>query len=152
MDNVTFDPRYVSRVVSGAWEKDVGTLDAESDSSFTGTHGHATPVLYLSLSFVQWDTWLTAINEVYHAQKDLLDVQVKLVCRSLPASGASSSVSLPPPPKKRKKAKLIPTSGPPPPPPPIAFPAAVVGGHLVPYSNANRERDRYIIHDSVVQT
>ena len=138
MDNVSFDPRYVSRVVSGAWDKDVGTLDAESDSSFTVSHGDATPLLYLSLSLVLWDTWQTAIKEVYQAQKDLLAVEVKLTSRSL---AASSSLSVPPP-KRQKKAKLLSTvAGPP--PPPVVLPTAVLDGNS--YSNSTRERDRYMI-------
>lgn len=35
MDDVSFDPRYVSRVAADAWKKHTGILDFESDTSFT---------------------------------------------------------------------------------------------------------------------
>ena len=125
MDNVVFDTRYVSRVVSGVWEKEVGTLDAESDTSFTVTHGDGTPLIYLSLSRVILDTWLTAIDEVYSSAVDLLAVKVKMTCRTDSATLGASSLSA------RKKAKLPPTSSGSS-PPPVALPTSVVDG----YSNA----------------
>ena len=147
MDNVVFDPRYVSRVVAGAWDKDTGLLCAESESSVTVTYDEDAPLVYVSLSRVLWDTWMTAIDEVYNSPKDLLDVRVKLTYRSDSSSdlGASATASPVLALKKSKKAKLlgptassliVPSSSPAP-----SFIIASVEG----YSNATRERDRYMI-------